>query len=89
LVAILVEVLVDVLLLVRAGLKAFSAAAALVVRAAAMVDGVGTLGSDPVATSAVVSLVMPGRFMMAYVRHRLFEALEGLSLLVVKTAKRM
>jgi hypothetical protein len=70
LVGALVEVLVEVYLL-RAGLVAFSAAAALVVWAAGLVDGVGCLGSDPVATSAGVSLVMPGRLMTAYVSHRL------------------
>jgi hypothetical protein len=71
LVAVLVEVLVEVLVLVRAGLVASSAAAARVMRAAVLVDDVGTLGSDPGATSAGVSLVMPGRLMTAYVSHRL------------------
>jgi hypothetical protein len=65
-----VEVLVEVFLLLRAGIVAFSAAAALVVRGAVLVDGVGSLGSDPVATSAGVSLVMPGRLMNSYVSHR-------------------
>jgi hypothetical protein len=69
LVPALVEVLVEVLVLLRADLVAFSAAA-LVVRAAVVVVGVGSLGSDPVATSAGVSLVMPGRLMTAYVSHR-------------------
>jgi hypothetical protein len=68
LVAVLVDVLVEVFL-ARACLVGFSAAASLVVRAAVLVDGVGTLGSDPVATSAGVPLVMPGRLMTAYVSH--------------------
>jgi hypothetical protein len=56
---------------VRAGLESFSAAAALLVWAAVLVDGFGTLGSDPVATSAGVSLVLPWWLMTAYVSHRL------------------
>jgi hypothetical protein len=45
-------------------------AAALVVRAAVLVVGVGSLGSDTVATSAGVSLAMPGSLMTAYVSNR-------------------
>jgi hypothetical protein len=72
-VAALVAALVEVsgeLFLLRAGLVAFSASAALLVRAAVLVDGVGSLGSNPGETSAGVSLVMPGRLMTAYVSHR-------------------
>jgi hypothetical protein len=70
LVAVLVEAMIEVLVFVLAGWVAFSAAAAFVVLAAVLVDGVGTLGSDPVATSAGASLVMPGRLISAYVSHR-------------------
>jgi hypothetical protein len=73
LVAALVAALVEVsgeFFLLRAGLVAFSSSAALLVRAAVLVVGVGSLGSDPVAPSAGVSLVMQGRLMTAYVSHR-------------------
>jgi hypothetical protein len=69
LVAVLVEVLVELLVLMGAGLGSFFAGP--VVRAAVLVDGVRTLGSVPVGTSAEVSLVMPGRLMTAYVIQRL------------------
>jgi hypothetical protein len=51
---------VAVLVLVRVGLSAFSAAAAFLVLAADWVEGFGVLGAEPwVATSAVMSSVMP------------------------------